>query len=140
MPIARNNEINTANLLQYVWQQWPDVQTAVPVMRRGRLHSALVDSTTEWREGPLHVPEPVASKEHADHHKFDLIVVPMLGYNKRGYRIGYGGGHYDRFLASQSQALTVGLCYGENLVTFEPEVHDVPLDIIVTDQKIHRLS
>jgi 5-formyltetrahydrofolate cyclo-ligase len=140
MPIARNNEINTANLLQYVWQQWPDVQTAVPVMRRGRLHSALVDSTTEWNEGSLHVPEPVAGKELAGHHKFDVIVVPMLGYNKQGYRIGYGGGHYDRFLASQSQALTVGLGYSENLVTFEPEVHDIPLDIIVTDQKIHRLS
>jgi 5-formyltetrahydrofolate cyclo-ligase len=140
MPIARDNEINTADLLQYVWQQWPDLQTAVPVMRRGQLHSVLVNSTTEWHEGSLHVPEPVAGKELSSHYKFDLIVVPMLGYNKQGYRIGYGGGHYDRFLANQPQAQAVSLCYQEGLVMFQPEPHDVPLRQIVNEQGLQWLG
>jgi len=140
VPIGRNNEIDTTDLFQYVWQQWPDIHTAVPVMRRGQLCSMLVDSTTEWHEGSYHTLEPAVGEELPDNHKFDLVVVPMLGYNSQGYRIGYGGGHYDRFLTHQLRAQTIGICYQEGLAVFSPEPHDVPLQQVITEVGLQRLG
>ena len=64
-----------------------------------------------------------------------LLFVPCLGYGPGGFRLGYGGGFYDRTLAAlQPQPVTVGLAYSNALVTdFEPEPHDVPLAAILTD-------
>ncbi len=64
-----------------------------------------------------------------------LLFVPCVGYAPGGYRLGYGGGFYDRTLATlQPKPFTVGLAYSNALVTgLQPEAHDVPLDAILTD-------
>jgi 5-formyltetrahydrofolate cyclo-ligase len=67
-----------------------------------------------------------------------LLFVPCVGYSAGGYRLGYGGGFYDRMLASLSpRPFTVGLGYGVGFVDdFEPEPHDVPLDAILNDHGV----
>jgi 5-formyltetrahydrofolate cyclo-ligase len=64
-----------------------------------------------------------------------LLLVPCLGFGPRGYRLGYGGGFYDRTLASISpKPFTVGLGFANGYVgSFAPELHDVALDAILTD-------
>lgn len=66
------------------------------------------------------------------------IVVPMVGYNRRGYRLGYGAGYYDRTLKSPPiPTQTIGLCYTElEIPTFPSEYADVRLDYIVTGKEI----
>lgn len=65
-----------------------------------------------------------------------LLFVPCLGFGPGGYRLGYGGGFYDRTLASlQPKPVTVGLAYSQAYVpSFEPEPHDVPLAAILTEE------
>jgi 5-formyltetrahydrofolate cyclo-ligase len=65
-----------------------------------------------------------------------LLLVPCVGYTDGGYRLGYGGGFYDRTLASlQPKPFTVGLGYANGYSPkLEPEPHDVPLDAILTDE------
>ena len=65
-----------------------------------------------------------------------LLFVPCVGFGPGGYRLGYGGGFYDRTLASlQPKPVTVGLAYSHAYVPgFEPEPHDVPLAAILTDE------
>lgn len=66
--------------------------------------------------------------------KFDVIIVPMLGFDGKLQRVGYGGGYYDRFLANQSQAQKIGVCFEAGKVAQIPaETHDVPLDKIITE-------
>ncbi|KKW66784.1 5-formyltetrahydrofolate cyclo-ligase [Lampropedia cohaerens] len=67
-----------------------------------------------------------------------LLFVPCVGYGAGGYRLGYGGGFYDRTLAQlQPRPFTVGLGYTEGFVVdFEPESHDVPLDAILNDNGV----
>ncbi len=67
-----------------------------------------------------------------------LLFVPCLGYGPGGYRLGYGGGFYDRTLATlQPKPFTVGLGFGHGFVPdFEPEPHDVPLDAILNEHGI----
>jgi len=64
-----------------------------------------------------------------------LLFVPCVGYGPGGYRLGYGGGFYDRTLATlQPRPFTVGLGYTNAfLPEFEPEAHDLPLDAILNE-------
>lgn len=70
----------------------------------------------------------------------DLIIVPVVGFDKSLHRLGMGGGFYDRYLALQPQAIKVGLAYIQSKIV-EPiswEPHDVPLDLIITEAIIIR--
>jgi 5-formyltetrahydrofolate cyclo-ligase len=70
---------------------------------------------------------------------FDVVIVPMLGFDARLQRIGYGGGYYDRFLAGQPDALKLGVCLELGKIEQVPtEPHDVPLDVIVTEDDIYK--
>ena len=64
-----------------------------------------------------------------------LLLVPCVGYGPGGYRLGYGGGFYDRTLAvMQPRPYTVGLGFTEGFLDdFEPQPHDQPLDVILND-------
>lgn len=61
------------------------------------------------------------------------LLVPCLGFNAQGYRLGYGGGFYDRTLAPQPRPMTVGIAYACQLAAFAGAAHDVPLDRIITE-------
>ncbi len=77
--------------------------------------------------------------ERAGQQAFDAIIVPMLGFDRRLHRLGYGGGYYDRLLAAQPRAKKIGVCFEQGKVANIPvEPHDIPLDIIATEQKIYR--
>ncbi len=67
-----------------------------------------------------------------------LLFVPCVGYGPGGYRLGYGGGFYDRTLATlQPRPFTVGLGYTHGwLPDFEPEPHDLPLDALLNDNGV----
>ena len=70
---------------------------------------------------------------------YDSIVVPVLGFDAAGYRLGLGKGWYDRFLATQPQAHKIGLAYSWAQVSLLPhEPHDVPLDVVVTEREVMR--
>jgi 5-formyltetrahydrofolate cyclo-ligase len=66
----------------------------------------------------------------------DLLVVPLVGFDSGRYRMGYGGGFYDRTLAAaKPRPRTIGIGSAEaELPTIYPQHHDIPMDVIVTDQ------
>lgn len=63
----------------------------------------------------------------------DALLVPCLGFDVRGYRLGYGGGFYDRTLAAQPRPRTLGIAYACQLAEFEIGEYDIPLDQIMTE-------
>ena len=65
----------------------------------------------------------------------DLMLVPLLGFDAKGYRLGYGGGYFDRTLAAYpARPRTIGVGYElGRLTTIHPQPHDIPLDMIVTE-------
>ncbi|RAS25305.1 5-formyltetrahydrofolate cyclo-ligase [Paraburkholderia bryophila] len=71
----------------------------------------------------------------------DLLFVPCVGFDAAGYRLGYGGGYYDRTLAAwpgATQPLTVGVAYEAcRTDALQREAHDMPLDLIVTEAGIY---
>jgi len=65
----------------------------------------------------------------------DVLVVPLVGFDAAGYRLGYGGGYYDRTInALQPHPLLIGVGYEmSRLDTIHPQPHDIPMDYIVTE-------
>ncbi len=70
----------------------------------------------------------------------DIAVVPMNGYDEQGYRLGYGGGYFDRTLAKwRGGIFAIGVSYEAlRLTTIYPQPHDIPMDLVVTEAGLHR--
>jgi 5-formyltetrahydrofolate cyclo-ligase len=72
----------------------------------------------------------------------DAAIVPMNGFDEQGYRLGYGGGYFDRTLASHSpRPLAIGVSFElARLATIHPQPHDIPMDFVVTEAGLHAVS
>ena len=78
------------------------------------------------------IHEPLA---HWPHVMPRLLLVPLLAYDDQGYRLGTGGGYYDRTLAALAGARAIGIAYGgQRMESLPHEPHDYPLDAILTEQ------
>ena len=112
-------------------------RVAVPRCESGgvmRFHE--VQSLQSLKPSPLGIPEPDSSLPAAQCSEKTLCVVPGLLFDLAGHRIGYGGGYYDRFLAS-FPGKTVGLCYETLLCERLPrEPFDCPVQTIITEKRI----
>ena len=88
----------------------------------------------EMEEDAYGIPKPKDTDEFMP----ELLVVPCLGYGPGGVRLGYGGGFYDRTLATlEPQPYTVGVAYSQGYVPWlKGEPHDVPLDAILTEDGV----
>ena len=66
----------------------------------------------------------------------DVLIVPLVGFDRAGYRLGYGGGYYDRTLAvSHPRPRTLAIAFAEaELDTIHPQPHDIPMTRIITDR------
>lgn len=91
--------------------------------------------------GPFGIKEPIGNTSKTDFNSIEtLILVPALGIFKNGYRLGYGGGFYDRFLNLNPKALSIGIIYDEfyfpNLNLKETGLHDIPVSYLVTQKGV----
>jgi 5-formyltetrahydrofolate cyclo-ligase len=105
-------------------------------LRHFLLNKNMVLETNFWG-----IPEPISGDEVFSE-DFDFVIVPLLAYDTKGNRVGYGKGIYDRFLAQCSiDCQFIGVSY------FEPEFEiietidaDISLDMVVTPNNIHRFE
>jgi 5,10-methenyltetrahydrofolate synthetase len=86
--------------------------------------------------GPLDIPYPIDSQEVLPDH----VLLPMNGWDKGGYRLGYGAGYFDRTLAAlQRRPLVIGVSYEiARLPTIHPQSWDIPMDWVVTERGVYR--
>lgn len=80
---------------------------------------------------------PIPNTDAAVNNNVDLLIVPGLVFSTDGYRIGYGGGFYDRFLTT-FKGDTASVIFSEQLGETIVQQHDLPVDILITDKEILR--
>ncbi|KXK27049.1 MAG: putative 5-formyltetrahydrofolate cyclo-ligase [candidate division WS6 bacterium OLB20] len=80
---------------------------------------------------------PPAEADPSVLERLDLIILPGVAFSRAGYRVGRGGGWYDRFLdAINPRSTRIGLCFSEQIEDFAPDSHDQPVDVIMTETEV----
>lgn len=91
---------------------------------------------TPMKEGAYGIPVPINARAVM----LDAIIIPMVGFDQQGYRLGYGSGYFDRTLATYyPQPLTIGIAFEmQRLKNLYPQPHDIAMHYIVTEVDIFR--
>ncbi|MBX0333862.1 5-formyltetrahydrofolate cyclo-ligase [Pontibacter sp. HSC-14F20] len=139
LPIIKNNEVNTWAIIERLRLEYPEVRVAVPVtdaIQNVLTHHHLTEESV-LVENAWGIPEPKDGQIiHAN--EVDLVLIPLLAFDKQGHRVGYGKGFYDRFLAEcRPDVVKIGLSLEPPVEHIaDPNVYDVLLDFAITPQGV----
>lgn len=129
-------EVDTFALMEEAWRAGKRVAVPYCVPGTRLMEFYLIESPEELAPSAYGIlePDPARSQKLTDF-SGSACVVPGLAFNCIGYRLGYGGGYYDRFLAGPYAGNpSIGLCYGVCMVKFLPiGTYDRPCDFLVTE-------
>ncbi|MDD2431144.1 MAG: 5-formyltetrahydrofolate cyclo-ligase [Firmicutes bacterium] len=119
---------------QYIWKYKDTKNLIFPKVDQGVLRLFMVESKEDLKPGVKGILEPFRGQEISPETP-DFIIVPGVAFDKKGNRLGYGGGYYDKLLPSVL-GLKVGVvleryCFPENTLTLE--THDIPVDVVVSE-------
>lgn len=98
--------------------------------------AVLATGENDFSVSKFGILEPI-SNEIFPKDKIDLVIVPAVGFDQKNYRVGYGGGFYDRYLADYV-GNTMGLCFSELITeTVFPNEWDIPVMFVATEEGLH---
>ena len=141
LSIPSFGEVDTEPLIRLLQERGKTLVVSHTLMETVRMEHFRYDPSQIQADNKWHIPEPqggipVKSEE------IEVVFVPLLAYDTKGNRVGYGKGFYDNFLAEcKSETLKIGLSF----FPAEPHIEDVregdiPLDYVVTPEGIQRLA
>ena len=136
---AANNEVSIEAIIKTRLQK--KLTTTFPVISSNR-SMAMVnpENLKKLSKNKFNILEPVSGNEVLPM-EHDMIIVPTVGVDKNGFRVGYGGGYYDRLLKpildKKNRPLIIGLVYDFQLIDdLINEEHDIKLDVVVTEKQV----
>lgn len=137
--LPHRGEVDTWEAIWAAWKAGKRVVVPKTNLQTKTMELYAIQPDTRLGEGAYGIPEP---PEDPDRRVLpvavDLAIVPGVGFDQKGYRLGYGGGYYDRFFSGAGAHLTrIGLAYPFQMVeTVFPESHDQRMHIVVTPERV----
>ena len=138
--LEKMNEFDPLPITDYCYFKNPSQVLFYPVIHPSSniMQSVVVTDDTEFELNKFGIPEPVNAMPMFPE-ELDLVFVPLLAYDKKGHRVGYGKGYYDRFLKEcKDDCIKIGFSF------FDPEAsiegvsrHDIKLDYCITPERIY---
>ncbi len=137
LTVSRSPEVDTWQLIREGWKQGKKIVVPKCIPSTKEMSFRNISDFTELEDSFFGLFEPIESRtDEVPKNEIDLLVVPGLIYNRKGYRIGFGGGYYDRFLEGFS-GQTVSLAFSRQLTEELPiEEHDIPVDKVITEKEV----
>ncbi len=133
---AINKEVRTDLLNEHALNSQKTLLLPVCNTKTETMHAARLNGAQDMALGGYGIYEP-SDKTTFDEEKIDIVIVPALVFNRRGYRIGYGKGYYDKFLRSCKNALKIGCAYTCQISDMDfCSDYDIAVDIIVTQKEV----
>jgi len=137
LPIREKNEPDTFLFIEWLRAHHPDIKIIVPKSDFSTFlmtHHVLGDHR-ELQKNAFNILEPQQGEEHKG--EIDLVLLPLLAFDNRGFRAGYGKGFYDRFLQGMD-TLKVGVSFFDVSEDIEDvNEHDLKLDLCITPGKLY---
>ena len=138
LPITEQKEVNTEFILHLLSGKDKEIIVSKADFETRNMTHFLLTDNTRIKKNAYNIPEPEDGIE-VPSHKIDVVFVPLLAFDKKGHRVGYGKGFYDKFLSEcKPDVIKSGLSFfePEELITdvFEG---DIKLDYCVTPNSIH---
>ncbi len=140
LTIPEKKEVDTSYIIPVL--QGRDKHLVVPkVVDSVDLEHFLLTDSTPLKPNKWNIPEPTDGICIPEN-KIDAVFVPLLAYDSKGYRVGYGKGYYDRFLRKcRTDVVKIGLSFFPPVPEIsDKEKHDVPLDYCLTPEAIYNFS
>ena len=130
------SEVPTQDIMQEAISNGKEI--LLPKVIGKELEFRKIKDFSDLEKGSFDIMEPKDGCDTSD--KFDVILVPTVGISRNGYRLGYGYGFYDRFLA-KTKAVTISLTYAKQVVKSVPKTQDdVRINWIVTEDEFFKTS
>lgn len=139
LPIEEQKEVNTEYILHLLSGKDKEICISKSDFETRKMTSILLTDTTKIKKNNYNIPEPVDGIE-VPSNKIEVVFIPLLAFDKKGNRVGYGKGFYDKFLAEcHPNTIKIGLSF------FEPEelisdvtTSDIQLNYCVTPNKVFK--
>ena len=133
--VSTSDEIGTAAILEQALTDGKPL--CVPLCGKdGSMTARKITALSELRTGHYGILEPSDTAPEIAPENIDLILAPALSCDRKGYRLGYGGGYYDRFL-SRTNAVCAALCASQRMsATLPREVFDRRCHYIITEREV----
>jgi 5-formyltetrahydrofolate cyclo-ligase len=135
--LSQNIELDTSTIIEKAWSE--DKIVVIPRAKKNRK----MDFVVYTKETPIEISsfglrEPARDLIAISKSEIDLIIVPGVAYCESGFRIGFGGGYYDRFLVNY-KGETLSLVLDEQQInSFEIDPFDIPIKLLITPKEIIR--
>lgn len=135
--VSRDDEISTEKIIEYSFKNNKRVGVPFCTDEKGIMTFYSINSFNDLQNGRFGIKEPIVSScKKIDSYDNTVVIVPALCVSRNGFRLGYGGGYYDRFLADKS-VTSIGLCYNDLIIdNIDINDYDIPLDIIITENEL----
>jgi len=139
--VARKHEVQTAEILRRAMASGKKVIVPRSDLSSVSLRFHEIHALEELSPGAFGILEPATSSPVVSLAKSDVVLVPLVAWDFRGHRLGYGKGYFDRELKSRGRSLSIGLAFESQYRDTLPSTPtDVPMDVIVTDQRVLRFK
>ena len=142
-PIKQLNEYDPQTITDYCYFKNPGQQLFYPVMVESKnspkIISVIVDDETVFKTNQYGIEEPLEGIDMFPT-EIDLVIVPLICFDKKGNRVGYGKGYYDRFLKQcRKDCLKIGFSYFDPIDQIDDiNKYDVKLDYGITPDAIYQ--
>lgn len=134
--VSYKNEVDTKNIIRYSLSEKKQIYVPKTFKEEKSMKAININSLDELIVDNYSILEPkVVDKNHKEV-EFDLIIMPAVSFDKKGNRIGYGAGYYDRYISKLDyDIIKIGLAYDFQIVhNIDSEEHDVKVDYIITNK------
>ncbi|KMT23093.1 5-formyltetrahydrofolate cyclo-ligase [Clostridium cylindrosporum] len=129
------NEVLTDELINHSFDEGKTVVLPKSIKEGSKILPCIIKSLSELKKENYGIMEP-PTDNLLDRDELDIVFVPGVGFDKRGFRIGYGAGYYDRFL-NDYKGIKVGVCFELQMVEYAyNDEHDIAMDYIITEKGI----
>ena len=138
LPIIAQNECNTYPIIEFIQANYPKINLAIPKanFENGQMDAVFFNADTQLATNNLGIAEP-SNGAAVDPIDIDMIICPLLAFDLKGNRVGYGKGFYDRFLAlCKTDAIKLGLSYFEPIASLaDCNEQDFPLSMCISSSQ-----